>query len=181
LRSRSAPCGNSASLAGSTTPSDCAAKWNNREMLHALVSNGCSLQKTPAQKWGEPTQTLPKSHPPHRTSKPLRENPLPRREVSSPAGTLSAGPGLLHSHHSKLQPRITLRAQPRCGRGFASALAFLKGQTEQASELTFHITQRSLTLRQCAVIGLLASSASLECGMLGEVRTARENAHDVLT
>src|SRR5258705_3360594 len=65
LRSRSASCGDSASLAGSTTPSDCAAKsplGNDREMLHAPVSNGCSLQKTPAQKWGEPTQTLPKSH-----------------------------------------------------------------------------------------------------------------------
>jgi hypothetical protein len=35
---------------------------NDREMLHAPVSNGCSLQKRPAQKWGEPTQTLPKSH-----------------------------------------------------------------------------------------------------------------------
>ena len=65
LRSRSASCGDSASLAGSTTPSDCAAKsplGNNREMLHAPASNGCSLQKRPAQKWGEPNQTLPKSH-----------------------------------------------------------------------------------------------------------------------
>ena len=55
----------SASLAGSTTPGDYAAKsplGNGREMLHAPESNGCSLQKTPAQKWGEPTQTLPKNH-----------------------------------------------------------------------------------------------------------------------
>jgi hypothetical protein len=65
LRSRSASCGDSASLAGSTTPSDCVAKsplGNGREMLRAHASNGCSRQKRPAQKWGEPTQTLPKSH-----------------------------------------------------------------------------------------------------------------------
>ena len=55
----------SASLAGSTTPSDCAAKsplGNDREMPHAPASNGCSRQKRPAPKWGEPTQTLPMSH-----------------------------------------------------------------------------------------------------------------------
>src|SRR5882672_794020 len=65
LRSRSASCGDSASLAGSTTPSDCAAKsplGNDREMPHAPASNGCSRQKRPAPKWGEPTQTLPMSH-----------------------------------------------------------------------------------------------------------------------
>jgi hypothetical protein len=48
LRSRSASCGDSASLAGSTTPRDCAAKsplGNDREMLLALASNGCSRQK----------------------------------------------------------------------------------------------------------------------------------------
>jgi DNA-binding NtrC family response regulator len=31
-------------------------------MLPAPASNGCSRRKRPAQKWGEPTQTLPKSH-----------------------------------------------------------------------------------------------------------------------
>src|ERR1700730_1898432 len=65
LRSRSASCAASASLAGSTTPSDCVAKsplGNGKEMLPAPASNGCSRRKRPAQKWGEPTQTLPKSH-----------------------------------------------------------------------------------------------------------------------
>jgi hypothetical protein len=65
LRSRSVSCEDSASLAGSTTPSDCVAKsplGNGREMLPAQASNGCSRRKKPAQKWGEPTQTLPKSH-----------------------------------------------------------------------------------------------------------------------
>lgn len=65
MRSRSASCADSASIAGSTTPSDCAAKsplGNGRGMLHALASNGCSRQTRPAPKWAEPIPTLPKSH-----------------------------------------------------------------------------------------------------------------------
>src|SRR5882672_6867777 len=65
LRSRSASCGNSASLAGSTTPSDCVAKsplGNAREMLRVPASNGCLRQKRPGTKWGGLTQTRPKSH-----------------------------------------------------------------------------------------------------------------------
>jgi hypothetical protein len=65
LRSRSASCGDSASIAGSTTPSDCAAKsplGNGRGMPHAPASNGCSLQTRPAPKWAAPIPTLPKSH-----------------------------------------------------------------------------------------------------------------------
>jgi len=53
LRSRSVSCGDSALLAGSTTPSDCVAKsqlGNGREMLPAPASNGCSRRKGPAQK-----------------------------------------------------------------------------------------------------------------------------------
>jgi DDE superfamily endonuclease len=58
-------CGHSASLAGSTTPNDYAAKsplGNDREMLPAHVSNGCSQQTRLAPKWAVPIPLLPKSH-----------------------------------------------------------------------------------------------------------------------
>jgi hypothetical protein len=65
LRLRSASCGTSASIAGSTIPSDCAAKsppGNAREMLPAHASNGCSQQTRLASKWAVPIPLLPKSH-----------------------------------------------------------------------------------------------------------------------
>lgn len=47
VETRSASCGDSASIAESTTPSDCAARsplGNDRGMPHAPASNGCSLK-----------------------------------------------------------------------------------------------------------------------------------------
>jgi hypothetical protein len=54
LRSRSASCGASAWIAGSTIPSGYAAKsppGNGSEMPPAPASNGCSQQTRPAPKW----------------------------------------------------------------------------------------------------------------------------------
>jgi transposase len=64
-RSRSASCGASAWIAGSTIPSGCAAKsppGNASEMPPAPASNGCSQQTRPAPKWAAPIRPLPKSH-----------------------------------------------------------------------------------------------------------------------
>ena len=64
-RSKSASCGASAWIAGSTTPSDCAAKsppGNDNEMPPAPASNGCSQQTKLAPKWQVPIPPLPKSH-----------------------------------------------------------------------------------------------------------------------
>src|SRR5439155_10390325 len=51
-------------IAGSTIPSDCAAKsplGNGSEMLPAPASNGCSQQTRPGPKWAAPIPPLPKS------------------------------------------------------------------------------------------------------------------------
>ena len=64
-RSRSASCAASAWIAGSTIPSDCAAKsppGSGGEMPPAPASNGCSQQTTPAPKWAAPIPRRPKSH-----------------------------------------------------------------------------------------------------------------------
>ncbi|MGY4284888.1 transposase [Bradyrhizobium sp. LM2.7] len=64
-KSRSASCGASAWIAGSTTPSDCAARslpGNGNETPPAPASNGCSQQTRPAPKWQAPIPPLPKSH-----------------------------------------------------------------------------------------------------------------------
>jgi transposase len=64
-RSRSASCGASAWIAGSTIPSAYAAKsppGSGREMPPSHASNGCSQQTRPAPKWAAPIPLLPKSH-----------------------------------------------------------------------------------------------------------------------
>ncbi len=64
-KSKSASCGASAWIAGSTTLSDCAAKSpprNDNEMPPAPASNGCSQQTRLAPKWQAPIPPLPKSH-----------------------------------------------------------------------------------------------------------------------
>ncbi|MGY4379557.1 transposase [Bradyrhizobium sp. i1.3.1] len=64
-KSKSASCEASVWIAGSTTPSDCAAKsppGNDNEMPPAPASNGCSQQTRLAPKWQAPIPPLPKSH-----------------------------------------------------------------------------------------------------------------------
>src|SRR6201995_5990333 len=64
-RSKSASCGANAWIAGSTTPSDCAAKsrpGNDNEMPPAPASNGCSQRTKLAPKWQVPIPPLSKSH-----------------------------------------------------------------------------------------------------------------------
>src|SRR6185312_10169857 len=79
-RSRSASCGASAWIAGSTIPSAYAAKsppGSGREMPPGHASNGCSQQTRPAPKWAAPIPLLPKSH--NHCAEPLVPSPMPLR------------------------------------------------------------------------------------------------------
>src|SRR5581483_10691237 len=98
-RSKSASCEASAWIAGSTSPSDCAAKsppGNDNEMPPAPTSNGCSQQTRLAPKWQAPIPPLPKSHnhceevlaTPH-AQQAGRSRPWPARASTSSANSLS--------------------------------------------------------------------------------------------
>jgi hypothetical protein len=56
-------CGFSADVAGSVHGAFAVESYQRKAMDEEIsASNGCSRQKRPAPKWGEPIQTLPKSH-----------------------------------------------------------------------------------------------------------------------